>query len=57
MLPQRKKIMIGEYRIRTKTNMCILGEPSKKQTLKTYNHTVHPDTTNAEWSSKRGYKQ
>ena len=22
-----------------------------------YVHTVHPDTTNAEWSSKRGYKQ
>ena len=20
-------------------------------------HTVHPDTTNATWSSKRGYKQ
>ena len=25
--------------------------------LSDWEHTVHPDTTNAEWSSKRGYKQ
>ena len=42
-----------------KKEMPHLQPNVKKDQFLTLNmyHAVHPDTTNAEWSSKRGYKQ